>query len=578
MSNTKRISLLLVFGIIVTLCLIIFQTDVKAVSETGRSNYKLINGVRESTVYVTDSAGKNIRAHILRVNKGVNATFKASTPNYYKKSSTKASRKKAAKKWTNKSWGNTPVSTQATAYTKSKGVEGSVIAGVNGDFYYPNGKTKGKLILEGNVLNKTKAEPFFAVNSNGTFEIKSAGAATSGVKEAIGGNWLVRNGKIAANDNGFKESRQTIGITADGDIIMATIDIEPASPGIGLYDLAVLMQRQGCVNALNLDGGGSTSLFTKRSGSKKLVYRNITGEAAPRTVSSALLLVKTSKKNTSKDLAPVSMTDSGTGITKNDEGKYQYLIGGNAQKGFYTVNGVPYLFDDNGVGITKNIKLGKATYSYVDGHMSKSSDKKAGKVLIDFCGANNGGKNLLYAYQYGNRVLNVGLNPFVKNNNGKMKKWSNIRYVPWRREVYSVKTINFGAKVKNVGHYCIYVARNPFNKDLKNRKPSLKTISFSSSVTEIGVSAFSYQRSLRKVIIPKNITSIGKYAFAYNNNVNFVFKGSKPPKMAAGVFLQLKKTKANKLTVPNTKKWKSFLKSKKNIKKIKFRGKIKYKK
>ena len=579
MTHVRNVKgILLGAVIIIAMIMIITTNDANAVSETGRTNYKIMNGVNETLVYVTDSGNKNIRTHIVRINKGANVTFKASTPGYYKKGSTTKSRKKVAKKWKKKSWGNVPVDTQAKAYEKSKNISGKVLVGINGDFYYTNGMTKGKFIAEGNVLNKSNKEPFFAVNKNGSFAIMDAKASTKNVKEAIGGKWILKNGQIKEYEKGFRESRQAIGITADGDVIMVTVDIDPASPGLTIGNLANLMKQQGCVNALNFDGGGSTSLYTKRSGNKKLIYRNITGEAAPRTVSSALLLVSKSGKNTASNETAVSMRNDSTGISKNTTGEYQYKINGNLQKGFVTVNGLPYLFDNSGRGMTKTISLGKHKYTYNKGLMNKSSDRKAGHVLIDFCGAANGGQNLLYAYHYGDKVLNVGLNPLVVRNNGKMANWSNIRYVPWRREIYSVKAINIGNKVKNAGSNFVYISRIPFNTNLRNRKPKLKKISFSNSVNEIGKYAFHYQRSLRKVTIPAGVSKIGANAFAYNSGVKYTFKSKKPPKFGKKVFVRLSKAKKSTLIVPKTKQWKKYLGKKKNLKKIGFDGKIVYKK
>ena len=160
MTQIKKAGgILLGVVIVIAMMMIISTNDANAVSETGRTNYKIMNGVNETLVYVTDSNNKNIRTHIVRINKGSNVTFKASTPGYYKKGSTTKSRKKLAKKWKKKSWGNMPVESQAKAYEKSQNTSGKVLVGINGDFYYTNGMTKGKFIAEGNVLNQSKKEP-----------------------------------------------------------------------------------------------------------------------------------------------------------------------------------------------------------------------------------------------------------------------------------------------------------------------------------------------------------------------------------------------------------------------------------
>jgi hypothetical protein len=93
----------------------------------------------------------------------------------------------------------------------------------------------------------------------------------SSVKEAIGGGpWLVENGKPAVDGDaeGFDASfigepnpRTAVGVTADNHLVILTIDgRQTISAGASLSDLASIMVRYGAVNAMNLDGGGSTTM------------------------------------------------------------------------------------------------------------------------------------------------------------------------------------------------------------------------------------------------------------------------------------------------------------------------------
>ncbi len=55
--------------------------------------------------------------------------------------------------------------------------------------------------------------------------------------------------------------RTAAGRTADGALILMVVDgRQPESRGVGLEELAVLMRDAGAVDALNLDGGGSSTL------------------------------------------------------------------------------------------------------------------------------------------------------------------------------------------------------------------------------------------------------------------------------------------------------------------------------
>lgn len=91
-----------------------------------------------------------------------------------------------------------------------------------------------------------------------------------GVNHIIsGGPYLVRNGEIFVDMTaqrlaaiGGRNPRTAIGFTKDNHLIMMTADgREGASIGMTLTELAGLMKEFGCVNAMNLDGGGSTVMY-----------------------------------------------------------------------------------------------------------------------------------------------------------------------------------------------------------------------------------------------------------------------------------------------------------------------------
>jgi len=84
-----------------------------------------------------------------------------------------------------------------------------------------------------------------------------------------GGPYLVKNGEIYVDMTeqklasiGGRNPRTAIGYTKDNTLIMLTADgREGSSIGLTLNELANLMKELGCVNAMNLDGGGSTVMF-----------------------------------------------------------------------------------------------------------------------------------------------------------------------------------------------------------------------------------------------------------------------------------------------------------------------------
>ena len=86
-----------------------------------------------------------------------------------------------------------------------------------------------------------------------------------------GGPYLVKDGGVyidvtAQKLNAItgKNPRTAIGYTTNNEFIMVTVDgREHASVGMTLGELARMMKSFGCINAMNLDGGGSTVMYVQ---------------------------------------------------------------------------------------------------------------------------------------------------------------------------------------------------------------------------------------------------------------------------------------------------------------------------
>ncbi|MGC8667715.1 MAG: phosphodiester glycosidase family protein [Chthonomonadales bacterium] len=116
------------------------------------------------------------------------------------------------------------------------------------------------------------------------------------VVQAVGGGpWLVRNGRIDVDgtDEGFnpktfvdaRHPRSAIGLKSDGQILLVTVDgRQPQSRGVTLTELAEIMMRLGAVDAINLDGGGSTSMWLAGG------YVNAPSDGLPNAVAEAILV------------------------------------------------------------------------------------------------------------------------------------------------------------------------------------------------------------------------------------------------------------------------------------------------
>ena len=82
-----------------------------------------------------------------------------------------------------------------------------------------------------------------------------------------------------------------MGITEDGRLIMLVVDgRSEKSNGASLIDLGQIMLARGVTDAINLDGGGSSTMITFKNGSYQT--KNSPSDGALRSVFNSLVLVK----------------------------------------------------------------------------------------------------------------------------------------------------------------------------------------------------------------------------------------------------------------------------------------------
>lgn len=117
------------------------------------------------------------------------------------------------------------------------------------------------------------------------------------VQQAIGGGpWLVRDGKVFIDGKAekhslktfvnFRHPRSAVGICQDGSLLLVAVDgRHPAiSQGVTLPELAEIMKRFGAVQAINLDGGGSTAMVVSGN------VVNMPSDGRERSVANGLLV------------------------------------------------------------------------------------------------------------------------------------------------------------------------------------------------------------------------------------------------------------------------------------------------
>jgi len=119
-----------------------------------------------------------------------------------------------------------------------------------------------------------------------------------GVREAVGGReFIVRDGMTYISPRPALATqvhpRTALGITAAGDLVMATVDgrQNDHSTGVDLAELAALMLSRGAVQALNMDGGGSTTMAVRLPGDPEVSVVNRPSDGRERAVANSLVVV-----------------------------------------------------------------------------------------------------------------------------------------------------------------------------------------------------------------------------------------------------------------------------------------------
>lgn len=177
---------------------------------------------------------------------------------------------------------------------------------------------------------------------------------------ATGGR-LITNGNINDIDQSAAP-RTAVGIKSDGSIIFYTIDGRQSgySYGVRLKTLANRLLELGCVDAINLDGGGSTCIEGKLPGDSNMTILNQPSDKTLRSVSNFMFLVN--QKKPTGELSKIFIYPySG------------YYLSGAFEK--FTVKGVDTAF--YATDVTTPVTFGVTGTGYVenDGNIKLQSDE-----------------------------------------------------------------------------------------------------------------------------------------------------------------------------------------------------------
>lgn len=291
-----------IFSIVLSLCMILAMMPAQAFAAGTTTSGKIVvsDKVYEIAPDITERAyttnDSNLSAqqmgHVLEVKLGENAKIVAGYNDY---------NIEAIKSGEN--WGMRKTTEQAQAAETRTGM--NVVGAVNGDFFdMSNGRPTGTLVMDGTVV-QTSSSPCFYVDADGNPHITpNSSNLPEGVKEAVSG-WqiLVQNGKALTFNDTTTNPRTAVGIRADNTVVFYMVDGRQAPLSVGMTsdEVAQTMADLGCVIAMNLDGGGSSTFATQRAGESNeggtagLTLRCSPSDGYERNVSSSILVVSTAK-------------------------------------------------------------------------------------------------------------------------------------------------------------------------------------------------------------------------------------------------------------------------------------------
>lgn len=180
----------------------------------------------------------------------------------------------------------------------------AVVAGVNADFFnMKTGVPQEMVIKEGQILKDDflHNRRFVGLLKNGKVIIGDSllyEKKKKKLKEALGGyNILIEDGRVIPQlKNSFsltRHPRTAAGIINKHEIVFVVIDgRQPEySNGMPLDELAHLMKLLGARTAINLDGGGSSTLVTTDTRTDKWINRNKPSGKQERAVANGWIVV-----------------------------------------------------------------------------------------------------------------------------------------------------------------------------------------------------------------------------------------------------------------------------------------------
>lgn len=200
---------------------------------------------------------------------------------------------------------------QAHVYEQETGL--NVVGGVNASWFNINtGEPSGYLVMNGVVHHDNSSRAFVAAFDDGSVNVFKEGTplaqaeASQSEKQGTSVKVLeavdalvamVWDGKVVISESGNSGyyPRTCVGVKADGTVVLFQADgtMAPRSVGYTAAEEAQMMVALGCVAAIQLDEGGSSTYISQREGERDLTMRNTPAGGSERVVSGTILVVST---------------------------------------------------------------------------------------------------------------------------------------------------------------------------------------------------------------------------------------------------------------------------------------------
>lgn len=241
---------------------------------------QIAEGLKETVIVYLNGGFQPMKMFILEVDlNSINLRLKAGTPN-------------------NKS---TFSKQTVSEIARSQDTVGNrVLATLNGDYFNSSGVPQSALYKNGVAIKDQYCDlcTFLAIDgfNKATIVSKNIVFETSKIKEAVGGyHWLIKNSQKVPQGDVSIEPRTAVGITSNNVVYFILADGRQAtySNGMSFGNLSDVFFALGVKDAINLDGGGSSTLVIKENTEWRV--KNKPSDGSQRLVANAWTIVDVKK-------------------------------------------------------------------------------------------------------------------------------------------------------------------------------------------------------------------------------------------------------------------------------------------